>query len=87
MAKQQFVDDLGATAATCLRLTESYQWSDRMVISWFGSVKSAMEPELRNDLYSIMLVKTASKAILKRFLLNQSFEEGNGTQHMQKLME
>ena len=68
MAKKQFVDDLGATAATCLRLTESYPLSDRMVISWFGSVKSAMEPELRNDLYSIMLVKTVHKNYPKELL-------------------
>ena len=78
MAKKQFVDELGATAATCLRLTESYKASGRMVIadSWFGSVKSAIELWLRNGLYSIMLVKTAHKNYPKELLAESKLGRG-----------
>ena len=44
MQNKPYSKDLGATAATCLRLTEPYKGSGKIMIadSWFGSVKSAI---------------------------------------------
>ena len=63
MASKDHVDRVGATTAACLRLTDPWKGSGRIVVgdSWFGSVKSARELLETNGLYSIMLVKTAYK--------------------------
>ena len=63
MQDKEHVSEYGATSATCLRLTEPWKHSGRIVIadSWFGSVKSAVKLYNINGLYSNMLVKTAHK--------------------------
>ena len=70
MATKEHVDRVGATTATCLRLTEPWKGTGRIVVgdSWFGSVKSAKELLEANGLYSIMLVKTAYKNYPKSLL-------------------
>ena len=63
MQNKPYSKDLGATAATCLRLTEPYRGSGKIMIadSWFGSVKSAISIFKQNGLFCIMIVKTAHR--------------------------
>ena len=60
MAHKEHVKSFRATTETVIHLIQPYHSNKRRVIadSWFSSVKSAVEP-LTNDLYSIMLLKTA----------------------------
>lgn len=73
MANKDYVSDFGATTACCLRITESYKGSGRIIIgdSWFGSVKSCVQLYNINGLHSIMLVKTAHKKF-PRFMLRDT---------------
>lgn len=70
MAEKEHVNRVGATTATCLRLTEPWKGSGRIIVgdSWFGSVKSARELYQTNGLYSILLVKTAYRDYPKQLL-------------------
>ena len=63
MQYKDYVDDFGATTACCLRLTDPWKGTGRLVIgdSWFGSVNSVAELMNKNGLFAIMLVKTAHK--------------------------
>lgn len=78
MATKEHVKELGATTATCLRLTESLKGSGRVVIadSWFGSVKSAVQLMNQNGLYSILLVKTAHKLYPRQLLSRTNLTRG-----------
>ena len=70
MKEKEFTGLLGATAATCLRLTKAWKGTGRVVIgdSWFGSVKSAINLMKINGVYSILLVKTAHKLYTRALL-------------------
>ena len=70
MKYKRYVNEVGATTACCLRLTEPWKGTGRVVISdsWFGSVNSVIELMNRNGLYSILLVKTAHKNYPRRYL-------------------
>ena len=61
MRKKEYTDKHQATTATCLRLTQNWQNSGRLMIadSWFGSVYSSVQLMQILGLHSIMLVKTA----------------------------
>ena len=78
MREKPFLENFGATTATCLRLTEYWSSSGRVVVgdSWFGSVKSAIQLMLVNGLYSIFLVKTAHKLFPKEILSETNLQRG-----------
>ena len=85
MTNKPFVNEVGATTATCLRLTAPWKGSGRVVVgdSWFGSVNSVKELWNRNGLYSVMLVKTAHrnypKLTLRENKLNQRGQWNSAT--------
>ena len=81
MKDKEYVKEFGATTATCLRLTEHWKNSGRVVVadSWFGSVKSAVKLYKINGLYSNMLVKTAFKEYPKSDVLSPPENRGEWT--------
>lgn len=78
MKNKEYVDEFGASTATCLRLTKHWSSSGRVVVgdSWFGSVKSAVQLMRKHGLYSILLVKTAHKLYPKEMLNERKIERG-----------
>lgn len=78
MKDKRYTKELGATTATCLRLTEAYKGSGRIIMadSWFGSVKSVIALMKEHGLYSIMLVKTAHKEFPRELLSEKELQRG-----------
>ena len=78
MADKQYVKEYGATTACCLRITEHWKSSGRIVVgdSWFGSVKTCVKLMNINGLYSNMLVKTAHKQYPRVLLRESKVERG-----------
>lgn len=66
-AAKKFRNEVGATVACTLRLTEPWKGSGRIVIgdSWFGSCNTAEWLMDVNGLYSILAVKTGHKGFPK----------------------
>ena len=81
MADKEFVQEYGATTACCLRITEHWKGSGRIVVgdSWFGSVKTCLKLYNVNGLYSNMLVKTAHKRYPRFMLRETKLERGEWT--------
>ena len=81
MQTKKYVQDHGATTATCLRLTEYWKDSGRVVIgdSWFGSVNSAYHLFKEHRLFSILLVKTAHRYFPRDLLHEQAIQRGEWT--------
>ena len=77
MADKEHVDRVGATTATCLRLTEPWKGTGPIVVadSWFGSVKSAKELLQTNGLFSILLVKTAYRGLPQALIARKSISQ------------
>ena len=63
MQTKKYVQEHGATTATCLHLSEYWKDSGRYVIgdSWFGSVNSAYHLLKEHHLFSIMIMQTAHR--------------------------
>ena len=78
MKQEEFTDEHQATTATCLRLTQNWKHTGRVVIadSWFGSVTSAVQLMKVNGLHSIMLVKTAHSIYPKETFSNIMLKRG-----------
>ena len=71
--------EVGATAATTLRLSEPWFGSNRVVAgdSWFASVRTAEELG-KNGLYFIGDIKTGTKRFVSRDSLNAATARDNG---------
>ena len=69
MKEKEFTGLLGATAATCLRLTKAWKGTGRVV-------KSAINLMKINGLYSILLVKTAHKLYPRALLAERELARG-----------
>jgi hypothetical protein len=66
-AKKKYRDEIGATTACTLRLTEPWRGTGRIVVgdSWFGSCNSAEWLMDVNGLYCVLAVKTGHKGFPK----------------------
>jgi hypothetical protein len=76
MAEKDYVAEYGATTACCLRITQHWKGSGRIVVAWFGSVKSCIQLWNMNSLYANMLVKTAHKEYPRFPLRDSKIERG-----------
>ena len=78
MREKEGVQELGATTATTLRLTEPWRGSGRVVVadSWFGSIKTAVQLVNTQGLHFIGIVKTAHKGYPRQMLREKKINRG-----------
>ena len=84
-ARKQFRDQVGASTATTLRLTQPYAGTGCSVIadSWFGSCQTAEWLMDQHGLHSILAVKTGHRGYPKAQLIDAV----QGTRYSKKFMK